>query len=205
MGVSPMLVSFSFRAIFHWTMIMEEKVFQICFIYTSTWGFMIQFDDHIFQLGWFNHQPTNDLRFVMPVQLAPWAIVQKRPRNANLPATFPKPLLGPALCVTWIDPKILGSHGSGIGWMVKVSRFYTSQVMQDFWTINSMFTIEGLSCVCIFESSHTATELIVRKIATYYNRNTHICIGMFLSMFISQGCSMAFSKEDLRTAQLLKI
>ena len=20
------------------------------------WGFMIQFDDHIFQMGWFNHQ-----------------------------------------------------------------------------------------------------------------------------------------------------
>ena len=29
--------------------------FQIFFIFTSTWGFMIQFDKHVFQMGWFNH------------------------------------------------------------------------------------------------------------------------------------------------------
>ena len=25
-------------------------------IFTPTWGFMLQFDEHIFQMGWFNHQ-----------------------------------------------------------------------------------------------------------------------------------------------------
>ena len=29
--------------------------FQIFFIFTATWCFMIQFDEHIFQTGWFNH------------------------------------------------------------------------------------------------------------------------------------------------------
>ena len=31
--------------------------FQIFFIFTPIWG-MIQFDEHIFQMGWFNHQPV---------------------------------------------------------------------------------------------------------------------------------------------------
>ena len=31
--------------------------FQIFFIFTPTPGEMIQFDEHIFQMGWFNHQP----------------------------------------------------------------------------------------------------------------------------------------------------
>ena len=26
------------------------------FYFHPTWGFMIQFDEHIFQMGWFNHQ-----------------------------------------------------------------------------------------------------------------------------------------------------
>jgi len=26
------------------------------------WGFMIQFDEHMFQMGWFNHQPAIDGR-----------------------------------------------------------------------------------------------------------------------------------------------
>ena len=30
--------------------------FLICFIFTPNLGEMIQFDEHIFQLGWFNHQ-----------------------------------------------------------------------------------------------------------------------------------------------------
>ena len=29
---------------------------QIFFIFTPNFGGMIQFDDHIFQMGWFNHQ-----------------------------------------------------------------------------------------------------------------------------------------------------
>jgi len=29
---------------------------QIFFMFILTWGFMIQFDEHIFQMGWFNHQ-----------------------------------------------------------------------------------------------------------------------------------------------------
>ena len=31
----------------------------------------------------------------------------KLPRHADLTATFPKPLLGPASCVTWIDEQFL--------------------------------------------------------------------------------------------------
>ena len=30
--------------------------FEIFFIFIPIWGFMIQFDEHIFQMGWFNHQ-----------------------------------------------------------------------------------------------------------------------------------------------------
>ena len=30
--------------------------FQIFFIFSPNLGDMIQFDDHIFQMGWFNHQ-----------------------------------------------------------------------------------------------------------------------------------------------------
>ena len=33
--------------------------------------------------------------------------MQKLPRHADLTATFPRPLLGPALCVTWIVEKFL--------------------------------------------------------------------------------------------------
>ena len=29
---------------------------QIFFMFIPIWGFMIQFDEHIFQMGWFNHQ-----------------------------------------------------------------------------------------------------------------------------------------------------
>ena len=34
--------------------------FQIFFIFTPILGEMIQFDDHIFQMGWFNHQQEKD-------------------------------------------------------------------------------------------------------------------------------------------------
>ena len=30
--------------------------FQTLFIFIPIWGFMIQFDEHFFQTGWFNHQ-----------------------------------------------------------------------------------------------------------------------------------------------------
>ena len=32
--------------------------FQICFMFTLL-GEIIQFDEHIFQMGWFNHQPDS--------------------------------------------------------------------------------------------------------------------------------------------------
>ena len=37
---------------------------QICFIFTPTYilGEMIQFDEHIFQMGWFNHQLVPSLK-----------------------------------------------------------------------------------------------------------------------------------------------
>ena len=31
-------------------------VSKILYFYPDPWGFMIQFDVHIFQMGWFNHQ-----------------------------------------------------------------------------------------------------------------------------------------------------
>ena len=34
-----------------------SKATQICIIFTPNLGEMIQFDEHIFQMGWFNHQP----------------------------------------------------------------------------------------------------------------------------------------------------
>ena len=37
---------------------------QTFFIFTpEPWGFMIQFDEHISQMGWFNHQPENNEQF----------------------------------------------------------------------------------------------------------------------------------------------
>ena len=36
-------------------------------LFSSLFGEMIQFDEHIFQLGWFNHQPDNlSCRFFTP-------------------------------------------------------------------------------------------------------------------------------------------
>ena len=35
--------------------------FQIFFIFTPFLGEMIQFDEHIFQMGWLNHQPVVDI------------------------------------------------------------------------------------------------------------------------------------------------
>ena len=35
----------------------EVVATQILFIFNPIPGEMIQFDDHIFQMGWFNHQP----------------------------------------------------------------------------------------------------------------------------------------------------
>ena len=32
--------------------------FQICFMFTPIWGRWSHFDEHIFQRGWFNHQPV---------------------------------------------------------------------------------------------------------------------------------------------------
>ena len=31
-------------------------VTDIVYFHPETWGFMIQFDEHIFQMGWFNHR-----------------------------------------------------------------------------------------------------------------------------------------------------
>ena len=47
---------------------------QIFFIFTPKIGEMIQFDEHIFQMGWFNHQPVVGLIldwFYLP-NIAPW-------------------------------------------------------------------------------------------------------------------------------------
>ena len=30
----------------------------IFYVHPENWGFMIQFDEYIFQMGWFNHQPV---------------------------------------------------------------------------------------------------------------------------------------------------
>jgi len=36
--------------------------FKYVFIFTPNPGEMIQFDDHIFQMGWFNHQLVESLK-----------------------------------------------------------------------------------------------------------------------------------------------
>ena len=41
---------------FCWECFFSRWWFQIYFIFTPSWGFMIQVEEHIFQLGWFNHQ-----------------------------------------------------------------------------------------------------------------------------------------------------
>ena len=42
-------------------MIMEPELgggnSNIFYFHPDPWGFMIHFDEHIFQMGWFNHQP----------------------------------------------------------------------------------------------------------------------------------------------------
>ena len=39
-----------------YTMAIECVVATQIFCFIPIWGFMIQFDEHIFQMGWFNHQ-----------------------------------------------------------------------------------------------------------------------------------------------------
>ena len=40
---------------------------QLCFIFIpNVWGRLIQFDEHIFQMGWFNHQL---LKIPLPLQV----------------------------------------------------------------------------------------------------------------------------------------
>ena len=40
--------------------------FQTCFMFTPILGEMIQFDEHTFQMGWFNHQPELYTVFIFP-------------------------------------------------------------------------------------------------------------------------------------------
>ena len=45
--------------------------FQICFYFDPLHGEMIQFDDHIFQMGWFNHQLDKGcLKRLKPIWMA---------------------------------------------------------------------------------------------------------------------------------------
>ena len=53
--------------------------FQTFFIFTPILGEMIQFDEHIFQMGWFNHQPVIFWGcFWGPFFCAPTTFVQRR-------------------------------------------------------------------------------------------------------------------------------
>ena len=42
--------------------------FQILFCFSTVFGEDFQFDEHVFQMGWFNHQPEN-LRFLFDICL----------------------------------------------------------------------------------------------------------------------------------------
>ena len=56
----PMGISRAFRAFPPIGQVATREItgwwFQIFFIFTPILGEMIQFDEHIFQMGWFNHQ-----------------------------------------------------------------------------------------------------------------------------------------------------
>ena len=45
------------------------------FKHLSLFGEMIQFDEHIFQMGWFNHQLRSKF-FMHPIGLASWDLNQ---------------------------------------------------------------------------------------------------------------------------------
>ena len=47
---------------------MDGWWFQIFFMFTPNVGEMIQFDEHIFQMGWFNHQLVLDVFCFSPPQ-----------------------------------------------------------------------------------------------------------------------------------------
>ena len=46
-----------------WSSNFSRCWFQTFFIFTPNLGEMIQFDEHIFQMGWFNHQPVLHMFF----------------------------------------------------------------------------------------------------------------------------------------------
>ena len=51
--------------------LVATQIFFLMFI-PDFWGFMIQFDDHIFQMGWFNHQLDGSTNLLFEVQLPRW-------------------------------------------------------------------------------------------------------------------------------------
>ena len=73
--------------------------FQICFLFSALLGEMIQFDEHIFQMGWFNQQPELNLPqitpYLKPKKHYPRPTLQRshslhhfEPRKRNITLTF---------------------------------------------------------------------------------------------------------------------
>ena len=78
-------------------------VTQTFFIFTPNLGEMIQFDEHIFQMGWFNHQLEK-----MTSRDGIWA--------GQGCATYPSY----GTSATWLHEEILGVQ---VGWIVKPEKF----------------------------------------------------------------------------------
>ena len=68
--------------------------FQLFLIFTHTWGSMFQFDDHIFQTGWFNH--------VQPPTSSKWSFFFE---GKQYPIKE---------CLRCFFPTIISCHGDGI-------------------------------------------------------------------------------------------
>ena len=66
--------------------------FQIFFVFTPTWGRWTHFDEHIFQMDWFNHQPVYHLFHLSGFAICPffggfkyhvWTGLQRMVKNST--------------------------------------------------------------------------------------------------------------------------
>ena len=63
--------------------------FQICYIFTPKLGEDSQFDEHIFQMGWFNHQPEYTRVITNPLIRSP-LILTSFPGPSKLKGKIPR-------------------------------------------------------------------------------------------------------------------
>ena len=97
--------------------------FNMSFMFTPILGEMIQFDEHIFQMGWFNHQPAHICKRFLLFGIQNFAFRTRIPtapgRRANLRLYFDR--------VTWYP--MMG------GWLEMPRNYCSLRIM--VWTLQN--------------------------------------------------------------------